>query len=225
VNRERSRPASEARSEAQASAPSEVTGPAGRLIVFEGTDGSGKSTQLPRLAERLEAAGLRVVETREPYDCPAGRAIRAMARSGERVAPEQELAWFFEQRRAHVREVVRPALARGDIVLSDRYFVSTAAYQGARGLDAAAILAASEAEFPLPDLVLWLDLPVAAGLARTHARGAPREPAFEDAAFLERVRETMGSLARDYIVRIDASGTPEEVAMSVAEVVERRLGL
>ncbi|HEU4430956.1 MAG TPA: dTMP kinase [Myxococcota bacterium] len=198
---------------------------AGRLIVFEGTDGSGKSTQLPRLAEHLEAAGLRVVRTREPYDCPAGRAIRAMARSGERIAPEQELVWFYEQRRAHVREVVRPALARGDVVLSDRYFVSTAAYQGARGLDAAAILATSEVEFPVPDLVLWLDLPVAAGLARTHARGAPHEPAFEDAAFLERVRETMGSLARDYIVRIDASGTADQVAACVAAVVEEQLGL
>jgi dTMP kinase len=197
----------------------------GLLIVFEGTDGSGKSTQLPRLAARLEAAGRRVVSTREPYDCPAGRAIRAMARSKRRVAPEQELAWFFEQRRAHVREVVRPALARGEVVLSDRYFVSTAAYQGARGLDAAAILAASEAEFPVPDLVLWLDLPVAAGLERTAARGEPHEPAFEERSFLERVRATMASLAREYIVRFDATGDADSVAAQIAAVVARRLGL
>lgn len=197
----------------------------GRLIVFEGIDGSGKSTQLPRLAARLADAGVRVVATREPYDCPAGRAIRAMARSGKRVVPEQELAWFFEQRRAHVREVVRPALARGDVVLSDRYFVSTAAYQGARGLDAAAILAASEAEFPAPDLVIWLDLPVAEGLARAAARGAPHEPAFEERAFLERVRETLASLARDYIVRIDASAAPEDVAAEIARVVAQRTDL
>jgi len=196
----------------------------GLLIVFEGTDGSGKSTQLPRLAARLEAEGRRVVSTREPYDCPAGRAIRSMARSGRRVAPEQELAWFFEQRRAHVREVVRPALARGEVVLSDRYFISTAAYQGARGLDAAAILAASEAEFPVPDLVLWLDLPVAAGLERASARGEPHEPAFEERSFLGRVRSTMASLARDYIVRIDASGDSDAVASQIAEAVARRLG-
>jgi dTMP kinase len=197
----------------------------GLLIVFEGTDGSGKSTQLPRLAARLEATGRRVVATREPFDCPAGRAIRAMARSMRRVAPEQELAWFFEQRRAHVREVVRPALAGGEVVLSDRYFVSTAAYQGARGLDAAAILAASEAEFPVPDLVLWLDLPVAAGLERAAARGEPHEPAFEERAFLERVRATMASLARDYIVRIDATGDADAVATRIAGAVTRRLGL
>ena len=197
----------------------------GLLIVFEGIDGSGKSTQLPRLAARLTATGRRVVTTREPYDCPAGRAIRAMARSGRRVAPEQELAWFFEQRRAHVREVVRPALARGDLVLSDRYFVSTAAYQGARGLDAAAILAASEAEFPVPDLVLWLDLPVGEGLSRAAARGAPHEPAFEERAFLERVRATLASLERDYIVRIDASGEPDAVAAQIERTVSQRLGL
>ena len=197
----------------------------GVLIVFEGTDGSGKSTQLPRLAARLEAAGHRVARTREPYDCAAGRAIREMARSGRRVAPEQELAWFFEQRRAHVREVVRPALARGEIVLSDRYFISTAAYQGARGLDASAILAGSEAEFPAPDLVLWLDLPVEDGLARTHARGEPHEPAFEERTFLERVRAAMASLARGYIARVDARGSADEVEARIAAVVSARLGL
>jgi dTMP kinase len=197
----------------------------GRLVVFEGTDGSGKSTQLPRLAARLEAAGFQIVVTREPYDCPAGRAVRAMARSGRSVAAEQELAWFFEQRRAHVREVVRPALARGELVLSDRYFVSTAAYQGARGLDASAILAASEAEFPVPDLVLWLDLPVAEGLARIAARGVPHEPAFEQRAFLERVRAVMASLARDYVVRIDASGGADEVEARIARAVAQRLDL
>lgn len=197
----------------------------GLLIVLEGTDGSGKSTQLPRLAARLEAAGRRVVRTREPHDCPAGRAIRAMARSGRRVAPEQELAWFFEQRRAHVREVIRPALARGDVVLSDRYFVSSAAYQGARGLDADAILRTSEAEFPLPDLVLWLDVPVAEALARTSSRSEPHEPAFEERSFLERVRATMSSLARDYLVRIDATGPPEAVETRIWTVVAARLSL
>jgi dTMP kinase len=195
----------------------------GLYLAFEGTDGSGKSTQLPRLAARFEAAGRRVVRTREPYDCPAGRAIRAMARSGKRVSPEQELAWFVEQRRAHVREVVRPALARGDVVLSDRSFVSSAAYQGARGLDAAAILAASEAEFPRPDLVLWLDLPVAEGLARAAARGEPGEPAFEERAFLERVRQTMAALGRDYVVRVDASAAPDVVSERIADAVRSRL--
>ena len=141
----------------------ERPGTRGKLLVLEGLDGSGKSTQLPRLAARLRAAGHTVIETREPHDCAAGRRIRALARSGEPALPEQELALFMEQRRAHVRERIAPALARGEVLLSDRYFLSTVAYQGARGLDPTALLAANEAEFPLPDLALLLELPPAAG--------------------------------------------------------------
>ena len=96
----------------------------GSLIVFEGVDGSGKSTQLALLAAAIRASGREVVKTGEPYDCEAGRRIREMARDPQGVAPEQELAWFLEQRRAHVRELVSPALAAGRIVLSDRYCLS-----------------------------------------------------------------------------------------------------
>ena len=122
----------------------------GILLVLEGIDGAGKSTQLARLAHRFSEAGREVVTTREPYDCDAGRRIRAMARSGETVAPATELAWFVEQRREHVADVIEPALSRAAVVISDRYFLSTVAYQGARGLDAGEILAASEAAFPVP---------------------------------------------------------------------------
>ncbi len=197
----------------------------GALIVFEGIDGSGKSTQQAKLAARLSERGRRVVATREPYASPAGDRIRALARSGASVAPEQELALFFEQRRAHVREVVRPALARGDVVLCDRYFLSTVAYQGARGLDAEAILLASEREFPLPDLVLWLDLPVAEGLARALARGTPHEPAFEERERLLGVRERLAAIDRPYLARIDARGDPEAVHARVVAALDARLSL
>ena len=103
----------------------------GKLIVFEGLDGCGKSTQLARAAERLCARGLDVVERREPTDGEFGRKIRAMARSGVAVAPETELEWFFADRREHMDDVVGPALAAGRIVLSDRSYISTVAYQGA----------------------------------------------------------------------------------------------
>jgi dTMP kinase len=197
----------------------------GQLIVFEGLDGSGKSTQLPLLAERLAASGREVVRTREPYDCEPGRQIRALAQRHVPVAPEEELALFLAQRRLHVREVVAPALARGGLVLSDRYFLSTVAYQGARGLDPERLLAANEAEFPLPDLALLLVLAPAAGLARVAARGAPAEPAFEQVEFLERVRGIFDAHDRPYLVRIDAAGTARAVAARVAEAVRRRLGL
>lgn len=203
----------------------DATARPGTFVVFEGIDGSGKSTQAQLLAERLRAAGHDVVETREPYDCPAGRRIRQMARSGERVAPEQELAWFQEQRREHVRDVVMPALAAGRTVICDRYFLSTVAYQGARGLDAEAILRESEAEFPIPDLVLWVRVDVTTGLARASDRGGVAEPAFEEADFLERVSAQYAGIARGYIEPIDGAADPQAVATAVSRALGERLGL
>jgi dTMP kinase len=197
----------------------------GRLIVLEGLDGTGKSTQLPRLARRLAAPGREVVTTREPYDCAPGRKIRELAQRHVPVAAEEELALFVAQRRLHVRERIAPALARGAIVLSDRYFLSTVAYQGARGLDPLRLLAESEAEFPLPDLVLLLVLPPADGLARVAARGGAAEPAFEHADFLARVREIFDALDRPYIERVDAAGAPDEVEGRLAAAIQSRLGL
>ena len=193
--------------------------------MLEGLDGSGKSTQLPRLAQRLVASGREVVRTREPYDCAPGRKIRELAQRHLPVAAEEELALFLAQRRLHVRELIAPALARGALVLSDRYFLSTVAYQGARGLDPVQLLAANEAEFPLPDLALLLVLAPAEGLARVATRGGPAEPAFERADFLARVREIFDALDRPYLERVDAAGSPEAVAARIAEAVHRRLGL
>ncbi len=197
----------------------------GSLIVFEGVDGGGKSTQLRLLGETLRSAGREVVETREPYDCEWGRKIRKMARSAEGVPAEQELEWFLLQRRAHVREIVGPALAAGRVVLSDRYFLSTVAYQGARGLDAGQLLASSEAEFPLPDLVLLLELDPASGLRRVAERGGHPEPVFEESGFLERVAAIFRGLERDYIAHIAAEGEVTEVQERVLSEVRTRLGL
>jgi dTMP kinase len=196
----------------------------GSLIVFEGVDGSGKSTQLALLAETLRSAGREVVETGEPYDCEWGRKIREMARSGQGVAPEQELEWFLEQRRVHVRDLVGPSLAAGRIVLSDRYFLSTVAYQGARGLDAERLLAECEAEFPIPDLVLLLEIDAGSGLRRVAERGGPREPAFEERAFLQRVAAIFHGLDRDYIARIAADGEITAVRQRVLSEVRRVTG-
>ena len=189
----------------------------GSLLTFEGIDGSGKSTQCARLAAALEAEGRHVVRTREPTDGAWGRRIRAMASSGERVAPAEELRWFIEDRREHVREVIEPALAAGAIVLCDRYYHSTVAYQGARGHDPWALLADAEAEFPLPDQTLWFALPAARGLYRVRARGGTAEPAFEQLDFLERVEQIFEALTRrrPAIVRIDASGDEASVEAEV----------
>ena len=197
----------------------------GCLLVFEGLDGSGKSTQARALVRALRAAGHALLETFEPTDGPTGARIRAMARSGETLAPEEELRWFVEDRRAHVRDSIAPALADGRHVVCDRYFLSTVAYQGARGLDWRRILAESEAEFPLPDLVLLLDLEPAAGLARVRNRGAAIEGVFERPDYLERVAAIFRSIDRPYLERIPAGGTVAEVHAAVVARVHARLGL
>lgn len=195
----------------------------GKLIAFEGIDGCGKSTQLELLAGVLRARGLAVVTTREPTSGEHGRRIREMAQSGQPVVPEEELRWFVQDRRVHVRELILPALESGAHVLCDRYYHSTVAYQGARGHDPWQLLAAAEAEFPVPDRTLWFALPAADGLERVRARGATAEPVFEQLDFLERVGEIFAALAerRPAIARIDASGSEAEVAAQVAARWER----
>jgi dTMP kinase len=196
----------------------------GTLIVFEGLDGCGKSTQLRRAAQALTSRGLDIVLTREPTDGPWGRRIREMARSGDGVAPETELEWFFEDRREHMREVVEPALAAGRIVLSDRSYISTVAYQGARGLDPRKILTDSEAEFARPDLILLFELSAKEGLARVRERGGEGEPVFENLDFLERVAAVFETLEVDGLQRIDASRSENEIAAQVLEILDSFIG-
>lgn len=197
----------------------------GRLLALEGIDGCGKSTQVAALAATLRRAGHDVVVTREPTDGAVGRRIRELARSGSRTPPEEELDRFVEDRRAHVAEVIRPALEASRLVVTDRYFLSTVAYQGARGLDADAILAESEAEFPVPDLAILLEIEPALALERVGARGGMPEPAFERGEFLERVAANYAALVRGYVARIDARGSEDVVHAAVVECVRARLGL
>ena len=197
----------------------------GPLIAFEGTDGSGKSTQLERLASCLEAAGIAHVATREPTGGAWGQRIRAMARSGERVPPEEELAWFMADRAEHVRDLIEPARARGDWVLTDRYYLSTVAYQGARGLDARAILAESEARFPTPSITLLFVLSADESLERVHARGGVAEPAFEEIGFQKRVAEVFATLDLPHLVRIDAARDADAIHADVVRIVGERFGV
>jgi dTMP kinase len=193
----------------------------GRLVAFEGIDGCGKSTQIARLARALRDRD--PLCTHEPTDGPHGRRIRAMARSGASVAPKDELAWFLDDRREHVSRVIAPALAAGRLVLTDRYFLSTVAYQGARGLDWHEILEQSEAEFPIPDRVLLLEIPAEAGLARTHTRGRPAEPSFEDVGRLRRAAAIFAEIDRPYLRRIDAARDPDAVFADVEAAVRELL--
>jgi len=195
----------------------------GKLIVFEGVDGGGKSTQLRRAAAALRARGLDILETGEPTKGLWGRKIREMARTTDRVPRETELAWFIKDRREHMRDTVGPALAAGRIVLCDRSYFSTVAYQGARGFDPAKLLAESQAEFGRPDLVLLFDIDPEQGLARVAARGGPHEPAFEELNYLEQVAENFRLLDLEELVRIDAGRDEAAVARDVMAAIDRIL--
>ena len=197
----------------------------GRLIAFEGLDGSGKSTQLELLAAHLRATGCDVVTTREPTEFPSGQRIREMARSGELLEPEEELRWFVEDRRVHVDQVIRPELRADRIVLTDRYYLSTVAYQGARGLDSEKILGDSEAEFPIPDLVLLLEIDPQIAFERVHARGSEIEGVFEQRAFLSRVASVFDALDCTYLERLPGDGERGQIEAIIAERVRLRLGL
>jgi len=191
----------------------------GRLIAFEGLDGSGKSTQVKKLAAFLRDSGHAVVETREPTGGETGQRIREMLRSGEAIAPERELAWFMEDRRAHVRDLIEPSLRKGCVVLTDRYYLSTVAYQGARGFDAKEILRDCEAEFPVPDLVVFLEIEPRAGLDRVRARGGVLEEIFERAEFQQRVAEEFAALECPYIARINGHRDTDSVARDITAKV------
>ncbi len=195
----------------------------GPLIAFEGIDGSGKSTQIRALAAHLDAAGIAHVLTFEPTNGDMGRKIREMARSGVAVEPEQELAWFMADRAEHVREVIEPARARGQWVLTDRYYLSTVAYQGARGLDADAILAESEARFPTPDLTLLFEIAPRRSFERVTARGGVAEPVFEELGFQERVADVFAKIDRPHLTRVDADRDEQAITADVLCIVGERL--
>lgn len=188
------------------------------FIVIEGIDGTGKSTQSKRLAEHFNAQGKTVILSREPTDGPWGTLLRNSAQTG-RLSPEDELQAFLNDRRQHVEELIKPSLAAGHVVILDRYYFSTMAYQGARGFDPVQIRKDNEAFAPVPDLLLILDLDVDTALTRIGSRGDTANE-FEQRANLSRCREIFLSLKDEPFAKlIDANGTTDEVTQSILRAV------
>lgn len=184
--------------------------PHGVLLAFEGIDGSGKSTQARRFADWAQARGLEVVRSREPTDGPWGRRIRE-ARFTARLSPEDELHAFLEDRKQHVETLIAPALARGAVVVVDRYYYSTVAYQGARGLDAAALLSKNRAFAPRPHLVVLVDVTPEQAVERIEARGEGRD-LFETLEALSAVRRIFLEVAKEpHVAVIDGARPPDAV--------------
>ena len=195
----------------------------GLLIIFEGIDGTGKTTQLTMLADKLARRGYDVVATREPTDGQYGQKIRQLYADRASCSPEEELSLFIKDRKEHVSNVISPALASGKVVVSDRYYFSTAAYQGAVGHDPEEILKQNEEFAPQPDLVLYLVVPISVGVHRIKNMRNETLNDFEKEEGLQKVSQVFDSLKRDYIKRIDATQNVEEVHESVMLHVDELL--
>jgi dTMP kinase len=186
------------------------------LIAFEGIDGAGKTTQVGLLAEFFRRADVPVVASKEPTDGPWGKKIRKSATHG-RMTLAEELNAFIEDRKQHIREVIQPALTRGDTVILDRYFYSTIAYQGSRG-ENPDVVAAQVFDLALvPDVVFLIDVPPEVGVGRiqTGRKETPNE--FEGIDQLRRVRAGFHELARKHsnIIVIDGTRDMETVRRDI----------
>ena len=217
-----------------AEAPIRRTAGRGRFISFEGGEGSGKSTQIKKLAERLEAAKLRAIVTREPGGSPGAEVIRHLLLSGmgKLLGPDAETLLFAAARDDHVRTVIQPALSQGTWVLCDRFSDSTRAYQGKVGNVAPSLLNAMERVTIgdlKPDLTIILDLPVEIGLQRAAARrgsGTPDRFEAEKLGFHQGLREAYRKIAADDPARcvlIDANSDPDTVAGRIWTALRDRL--
>lgn len=192
----------------------------GLLIAVEGIDGTGKTTQLKLLGQELSSQGLPVLVTREPTDGQFGRQIRELFVNRKKVRPEEELELFLADRHEHVTQVIAPALAGGKIVLTDRYYFSTAAYQGALGHDPEEIIVRNEAFAPIPDLVIILTLPPILGVQRIEESRKEIPNDFEGEDNLTRVAAIFERLERPYIKRVDGRQTVAQVHRNVMMCVE-----
>jgi dTMP kinase len=209
----------------------------GHFITFEGGDGSGKTTQMRLLADRLRGMGFEVLETAEPGGTAIGMQIRRILldSANQELCPTAEMLLYFAARAQNVEEWIKPALERGAVVLSDRFTDSTLAYQGAgRGLgrDVVLTLHAIACGGLNPDLTVCIDIDVATSLARAHTRNSGIEDKDEKRMdeqavdFHARVRQAYLQLAAEYPDRIriiDGAADPEIVATRVWSVVSGEL--
>ncbi|GAB6183634.1 dTMP kinase [Thermodesulfovibrio hydrogeniphilus] len=204
----------------------------GIFITFEGIEGSGKTTQVKLLAERLKEQGFKVIKTFEPGDTQAGEKIREILLSPSiNINPLTELMLYFSDRVQHVEEKIRPAINQGIIVICDRFTDSTVAYQGyGRGLSIELI---EELNYILlnnfkPDLTILLDLPAEIGLSRNQKINKRDRFEMEDIAFHNKVRKgylQIASSEPERIFIVDATEDVSEISQKIYEIVRTKVNI
>lgn len=190
----------------------------GILIVLEGIDGAGKSTQAEILMNRLQERGYDVVYFREPSEGKWGQEIKKKAAHPDSLSPEEELDLFLKDRKENVEKNLRPALEKKKIVILDRYYFSTIAYQGAKGIDQERIRRVNEEFVVEPDLVFFLDVDPQEGLDRIKNR-KKKDRLFERAEYLVKVREIFRSFRGEKFFHIDASKPKKEISAEIEKIV------
>jgi len=193
----------------------------GKFIVIEGIDGTGKSTLARALDVALRERGIETVLTREPTDGPFGKKIRELARTGrDGITPRDETELFIADRREHVAKVITPALDSGKWVVQDRYFYSTIAYQGARGVDIRWIQETHREFAPEPDLLVLLKLPVAEALERVSRSRGDQPDHFEKADALAAVSLIFDHLEHPALLALDAHLPTSEMVTHVLAALD-----
>jgi len=191
----------------------------GVLIVLDGIDGTGKTTQAKRLLGTLKKKGFDAVYFREPSDSPWGREIKRKAALADSLSAEEELDLFQKDRKENIAKNLKPALAQNKIVVLDRYYYSTIAYQGARGISPLMIQKMNEEFAVKPDLVFILDMPPREGLERIEKNRKEKDLLFEQEDYLGRVREIFRSFEDKNIFHIDAFRSEENIYMEIENIV------
>jgi dTMP kinase len=194
----------------------------GVLVVLEGIDGSGKTTQARALLRRLRRRGWPAVFFREPTRGRWGREIKRLAVRDGSLTPEQELELFVRDRRENVEKNLRPALEAGRVVVLDRYYFSTIAYQGAKGIDTRRIRRINEAFAVPPDLIVILDVDPRQGLARIEGRRT-RDELFEREDYLVRVAGIFRGFRGPKFLHLDGRGDRREIGRAIWERVRTLL--
>ena len=207
----------------------------GRFISFEGTEGVGKTTAIEQLCARLQARGIDYLRTREPGGSPFAERLREILLDpNTAINDDTELLLMFAARCDHMQQVILPALQRGTWVICDRFTDSTVAYQGFGRADGDAIVRAKidmlieQFVVQLPELTLWLDLPVLEGMARANKRSAADRFEQQATEFFTRVHQGFSVLASEQperIQRINASGSTNEVSARIWLTIEEKLDI
>lgn len=196
----------------------------GFFIVFEGIDGSGKTTQSFLLKEFFDNQGYECVLLREPTEGPWGEKIKNILKNGRRgISPREELNLFIEDRKENLKKNILPDFNKNKIIIQDRYYYSTIAYQGALGMDQKEIRKKNEAFALKPDLVFYLAIKPESGLIRIDAQRKGKRDAFEKERYLKKVKKNFDSFMDSCIMKIDALLPQELIQKKVQEICMNKI--